>query len=227
MNRKSKKNKRITPEEAIRHSAEAEMDMSFDYDRIRGRLDIEEIARVGAVRRTERKNAPALPLGRVRRPATVVTVTVLLTVLTLGAGGILAARFAGTHTPPTEGTEWPPDNPSESHEDTLREEITEDSLQLFPLDTLIWDGVTYTRTNQQVSVTRVGKKLGQVGASETLNGMHIPGRVQDGFAEASMLEGGVAFYAVTGYSNALYIAVASDGGYCLYMVNDAARPELP
>lgn len=112
-----------TPEETLRQAAENRMDLHFEYTHIQDRLDVEEIARVGAVRKASRKAAPT-PASAPRRSAVaaVLIAAVLLTAPLLAVGSFLIARStmeppmvdtdtAATHPDGTSAPTETPDDP--------------------------------------------------------------------------------------------------------------------
>lgn len=225
---REKKHDRNTPEETLRHVVESRMDLGFDYTQIQDRLDPEEIARVGKIR--HQKMTKELGSRSVRRPA---VATVLATLLILGGvmgtGGILIARLTDRPHPPVV----PPENTEPISGESAPSHASEETTSPHPVveiefsvdDTLIWDGVIYTRTNVMIPSNRVGDELGIVEDGSV--GLDDPDRTQHPFASASLLEDGSVFHRIQAYREDRYLAVLTTEGYILYMVRDAQSPDLP
>ncbi|MBQ9152053.1 MAG: hypothetical protein IJX72_07360 [Clostridia bacterium] len=229
-----KKNRKTTPEEAIRQAVETWMEMNFDYNQIQDRLDIDEIARVGAIRHGQKTEATAPVMTRVsRRPAVAaVLMTALILGATLGTGGVLIAHFAEQPTPPVvESTGSQGDWTSSAEPATTPStEVSPDgagTIVFYPEDTLTWEGVTYVRTDVEVSLSDITGMLGEVEPAQTVEGHDSPDRAQSDFTSASCLEIGSPFFEIEGCQSTLYVAVWTDMGYVLYMVEDAEAPDLP
>lgn len=225
---RAKKHDRNTPEDALRQAVESRMDLGFDYTQIQDRLDPEEIARVGEIRHQSRmkEHGPR----SVRRPAVAtVLATLLILVGVMGAGGVLIARLTDRPNPPVV----PPENTEpisgESAPSHTSEETTSPlqgwEIEFAVDDTLIWDGVIYTRTNVMIPSNRVGDELGIVEDGSV--GQGDPDRTQHPFASASLLAAGSAFHRIQTYREDRYLAVLTTEGYILYMVRDVQSPDLP
>ncbi len=102
---KPKKNRKPTPEEALRRFCEEGMGLSLTYDHIQSRLDTAEIARVGAVRQASAKagKTPAPnPSPRRAAPAVLLVLAVLILTPALAVGSFLIARSTMDPAPPHE-----------------------------------------------------------------------------------------------------------------------------
>lgn len=225
---RSKKHVRNTPEEALRQAVESRMELEFDYKQIQDRLDLEEIARVGEIRHQNVTKDHSL--RSVRRPA-VATVLATLLILggVLGAGGVLIARLTDQPNPPVvppENTETVSGNSTPSHtSEEATSPLQTGEIEFTVDDTLIWDGVIYTRTNVMIPSNRVGDELGIVEDGSV--GLDDPDRTQSPFASASLLEVGSVFHRIQAHREDRYLAVLTSEGYILYMVRDAQSPDLP
>lgn len=228
---KHRKTTHNTPEEAFLQAAESRMDMGFDYQQLQDRLDVEEIARVGAARQAETSRTTAgLAAHPVRRPAAAVLVAMMLTtLLAVGAGGWMIARLTNQPHPPIV----PPDDTGTVSGNAVPSDTSEETTTPFQMggieftvdDTLIWDGVIYTRTNVMIPQNHVGDELGSVADGSV--GLDDPDRTQPPFASASLLAGGSVFHRIQAYREDRYLAVLTSEGYILYMVRDTQSPDLP
>ena len=224
---KPKKSRKTNPEEAFRHAVEARLDVDFDYQQIQARLDVEEIARVGAARRVQTPDSVALRSPRpARRPAAVaVATTVVILGCMLGVGGGVIAHLAGKPTfPVVESTDSHGISGDFEEPDTIPQgstvtDVPQVQITFYPDDTLTWEGVIYTRTNLAVPAHLLTSKLGEVksdGGSDPHN------RTDHGWISAtSVLDTGTSFYGIQNYATETYIAAQTEAGYVLYMVEDA------
>lgn len=225
---RAKKHNRNTPEETLHQAVESRMDLGFNYTQIQDRLDLEEIARVGEIRHQRMTRDHNLRF--VRRPA-VATVLATLLILgsVLGAGGVLIARLTDRPNPPVALPENTDTVSGESTPSYTFEETTSpfqmEGVEFTVDDTLIWDGVIYTRTNVMIPPNHIGDELGMVEDGSV--GMDDPDRTQHPFASASLLEDGSVFHRIQACREDRYLAVLTSEGYILYMVRDAQCPDLP
>lgn len=98
---KPKKNKKATPEEALRASCEAELGVHPDYARVRENLDVEAIARAGAAKQMMTVTALSDPTRRRSVAATVCLVlAVLVLIPAVAVGSFVIARMTMGDEPP-------------------------------------------------------------------------------------------------------------------------------
>ncbi len=102
---KPEKNRKPTPEEALRRSCEEESGLNLRYQDIQHRLDTAEIARVGAVRQASAK-ADRIPSStrspRRAAPTVLLVLAVLILTPALAVGSFLIARSTMDPAPPHE-----------------------------------------------------------------------------------------------------------------------------